>query len=276
MTRAGIQKHLDIAPLLRCPICGSDLHACTASVACAAGHDFAVSSKGFLTLMARPVALKGYDGHFFESRRRVLDAGYYDAVRDALVEETASFGPGSLVVDAGCGEGTYAKAVSRAHGCDAIGLDLARDGIRCAARGGGRERWLIADLARIPLRDHVADAVLNVFTPANYAEFKRVLKPDGVLIKVVPAERHMVELRQLAAEHLAHAPFDDHGVAEHLARHMRIASRRRITQTSPVCRQDAGDLIRMSPVAFDIAEGQLDLDALASITVDAEVIVARP
>ena len=96
------------------------------------------------------------------------------------------------------------------------------------------------------------------------------------MIKVVPAERHMVELRQLAAEHLAHAPFDDHGVAEHLARHMRIASRRHITQTSPVCRQDAGDLIRMSPVAFDIAEDELDPDALASITVDAEIIVARP
>ena len=156
-----------------------------------------------------------------------------------------------------------------------LGLDIAKDAIRVAARGGGPVRWLVADLANIPLSDSTVDAILNVFTPANYDEFKRVLKPGGMLVKVIPAPQHMHELRELAGEQLSDADFVDHGVSEHLMRHMNVVSRARVTQTSPVQAEDALDLVRMSPVAFSIEEHALDLDSLTHITVDAEIICAQ-
>lgn len=296
MARPGIQKHLDIAPLLRCPLCHAAMRATGSSVRCERGHDFAVSSKGFLNLVPNQPPLKGYDEEFFASRRRVMERGYYDCVKRALLDAVASegFTPDAsspsggkgarpVILDAGCGEGTYAKALGDALGETAdstrrgtvIGMDLARDGVRCAARGGGPERWLVADLANIPLADGSVDVIANVFTPANYAEFGRVLKPSGILIKVIPASGHMRELRRLAGDRLRHAGFSDHGVAEHLERHMRVRSRLRVTGTSDVSPKDAPDLIRMSPVAFGLGESEIDACALTRITVDAEVLVAQ-
>lgn len=276
MARPGVQKHLDIAELLRCPLCGAAMSPRMSSVACGSGHDFAISAKGFLNLIPHQKPLKGYDEAFFESRTRVMEHGYYDAVHGAIADALADLPPAATVVDAGCGEGSYAKGIARAHSdATVLGLDIAKDAIRVAARGGGPVRWLVADLANIPLQDSSADVILNVFTPANYDEFKRVLKPIGTLVKVIPAQTHMGELRELAGERLSRADFINHGVAEHLMRHMDIVRRERVTQTSAVLPEDAPDLVCMSPVAFSVRAGELDLDALTHITVDAEVICAR-
>lgn len=276
MVRPGIQKHLEIAHLLACPVCGAAMHARDASAACANGHDFAVSSKGFLNLVPHQKPLRGYDEAFFTSRQRIVALGCYDAVREGVVQTLDGLGAAPVVVDAGCGEGSYAKAVAAEHArATVIGLDIAKDAIRVAARGGGPVRWLIADLANIPLADGCADVVLNVFTPANYGQFQRVLAPKGLLVKVIPAPLHMRELRELAGGQLSEAGFVDHGVAEHLGRRMRIVSRERVTQTSDVPAEAVEDLVRMSPVAFGARTEALDLDRLTRITVDAEIVCAR-
>lgn len=280
MARPGIQKHLEIAPLLRCPLCHAPLRAAASSVRCDRGHDFAISAKGFLNLIPHQAPLKGYDEAFFASRQRIMEHGYYRDVQTAVVNAVGERADAAVIVDAGCGEGSYAKAIAQALGSapnapTVLGLDIAKDGIRVAARGGGIVRWLVADLANIPLADSSVDVVLNVFTPANYAEFLRVLKPGGMLIKVIPAPLHMHELRELAGDRLIKTGFVDHGVAEHLERHMRIVSRTRVTQTSPVAPEDTADLVRMSPVAFGINQRELGLASLTSITVDAEIICAQ-
>ena len=134
----------------------------------------------------------------------------------------------------------------------------------------------MADLANMPIRNHSVDVVLNVFTPANYTEFQRILKHDGMLVKVIPGPDHMHELRDLACDRLAHSVMQDHGVAEHLSRHMELTTRARVTQTSYVSPELARDLVRMSPVTFGMDPDELELDKLTNITVDAEVLCARP
>lgn len=279
MARPGIQKHLDIARLLRCPHCGGPMAAREADVVCPRGHTYPVAAKGYLTLQDRVPTLKGYDRGFFEARQRVFQAGHYRDLVNLVCRQVSrkleEVDGAGVVVDAGCGEGTYAKAIQSACHSLTIGLDLAKDGIQCAARGGGLERWIVADLASIPLADHVADIMVNVFTPANYAEFSRALKPGGWLIKVVPAANHMRELRELVQDRLVRKSFDDHGVAEHMERSFGVAERMRVTQTTPVAPREAADLIKMSPVAFNMDESGLDAGSLDSITVDAEILLAR-
>jgi len=39
------------------------------------------------------------------------------------------------------------------------------------------------------------DARTDVLTPANYDEFRRVLSPDGMLVKVYPGQDYLREIR---------------------------------------------------------------------------------
>ena len=65
--------------------------------------------------------------------------------------------------------------------------------------GGKRDQKLLLAVAsayRLPVGDASCDAVLNVFSPCAAEEFARVLKPDGVLIRAVPLEKHLWSLKK--------------------------------------------------------------------------------
>jgi 23S rRNA (guanine745-N1)-methyltransferase len=46
------------------------------------------------------------------------------------------------------------------------------------------------------VQDDVADLVLSIFAPKNFAEFARVLRPGGWLAVVYPGAVHLIELRR--------------------------------------------------------------------------------
>ena len=48
----------------------------------------------------------------------------------------------------------------------------------------------------MPIRDGVADVILNIFAPRNLSEFHRILAPNGTLVVVVPRAEHLQELRE--------------------------------------------------------------------------------
>jgi SAM-dependent methyltransferase len=53
----------------------------------------------------------------------------------------------------------------------------------------------VADVWRpLPIRDGVADVVIDVFAPRNGPEFRRILRPDGVVVVVTPARTHLSPL----------------------------------------------------------------------------------
>ena len=78
-----------------------------------------------------------------------------------------------------------------------VGIDLAKEGIATAAKEHPGNIWCVADLANCPFEDGAFDTILNILSPANYAEFTRLLKPDGLFIKVVPEKGYLKELRAI-------------------------------------------------------------------------------
>lgn len=255
--------------LLRCPLCRGALRRQDGSLVCARRHCFDIARQGHVNFV--PAQRESfYRKELFESRAAVFAAGVFEPVVRAIGEAVDRYAPGErpVLVDAGCGEGYYTRSVCPGRQMTRIGFDLSKEAIRLAARGRGGASFFVADLANIPLKDGCADVLLDVFTPANYAEFARVLAPGGVLIKLWPRAGYLAQLREAARGRLRHEAYDDSRVADYLCAHTAQLERRAITYTVPVDGALAEHLARMTPMLADVDMEAFDLTGVREITID--------
>lgn len=270
--------------LLQCPLCGSALRLQAYSLMCTEGHCFDLSKRGYANLAPQQSQRSGhYDAALFQNRQVVFADGFYapllSALRERVLTALASVHANApCVLDAGCGEGYYAHALQAALGTTAqvIGMDLSREAVVLACGRQGDARFVVADLSRIPLRDASAHAVLNLLSPANYAQFARVLHPCGQLIKVVPGPQYLQELRTAAVPQLRHAAQDATPVVDRLQERFSLLSDTRVTCTSSVTPAQAQRFWRMTPMTAHLDERHVDFCALRTITVDLRILCAVP
>jgi SAM-dependent methyltransferase len=139
------------------------------------------------------------DDRKFRGRQRLWQhqRPYFDIV--AWVLGLAELAPGQRVLDAGCGNGAYLRAL-RGRPVRAVGCDLSPGMLRAA----GHPELVNADIAALPLRDGACDVVLAVHMlyhvpdrPAAIGELRRVLAPGGVCIAVTNSADHLRSLHEL-------------------------------------------------------------------------------
>ncbi|WP_350349951.1 putative RNA methyltransferase [Agromyces sp. G08B096] len=190
---------------LRCPNCFQDLESVSGrTYGCVDGHRFDQARGGYLTLLPpRAPRTVGDDRAMLEARAELLDSGAYTPIAEALQRAGRDLLGGDTEVsllDLGCGTGHYAGAVADAvptrrmlladRSPDAVRMSMRALAARAAVTG------VVLDLWRpLPIRDASADVALDVFAPRNPPEYARVLRSGGLLLIVVPTERHLAELR---------------------------------------------------------------------------------
>lgn len=273
------QRLAPMIPMLRCPLCGSAFALEGASLRCQSKHCYDLSSKGYLNLApAHSQSTGQYNTALFQSRNRIFQAGFYQPVLDAIggmLERRFGDAPFSLA-DVGCGEGYYTRALSeRFTNAACFGLDLSRDGIAQAARGGSSVGWLVADLKRLPFADASLDTLLDVLTPADYAEFARVLKPNGELIKVIPGEHYLCEIRGALRQHLRSAEYDNLRVLRHLEERAEVLERVVLCESYPLTERQSRDFLQMTPMTLSVPPEALNEVRLSSVTVHMELLRCR-
>jgi 23S rRNA (guanine745-N1)-methyltransferase len=241
---------------LRCPVCAAPLGAVPLSAApralrCGRGHAFDVARQGYVNLSAGRLTHPGDTAGMVAARQRFLDRGGYGFVTAALRTEAAGTpAPAGLVLDAGAGTGHHLAAVldalPRAVG---LALDVSKPALRRAARAHPRAGAALADTWRgLPVADHCADLLLNVFAPRNGAEFRRALRGDGTLITVTPEADHLAELvGRLELLRVDAAKADR--LAGGLDPWFRPAGGARHSRTLRLSRDEVADLVAMGPSA---------------------------
>ena len=270
------QRLAPLLSVLRCPRCQTPFQLNGASLLCENRHCYDLSRRGYVNLApSHDQATEKYDAELFDSRRLVFEHGFYQPVAEAI----AGWLPNApvTVLDAGCGEGYYARLLAeRFPQAQILGLDISRDAITAAAKEAGRANWLVADLKRLPAADHSADVLLDVLTPADYAEFGRVLKPDGVLIKAVPGADYLCEVRRAVAPWLRSGEtYDNTRVIEHLKEHAQIVEETEVRVTRPLDADESRAFLRMTPMTFSVPAEALDALTLSQITIHMHVLKCR-
>ncbi len=258
-------------PLI-CPACRAPLVRMGDDLSCSGGHRLNVNRKGCLNVLSSQVD-SCYDAELFAARSRVFRAGCYDAVADAI-DELLPASTRSLL-DAGCGDGWYLNRLLQRHEsrCGA-GIDISRDAIFQATNHPCTALWCVADLKRLPFADGAFDGVLDVLTPANYEEFRRVLAPEGLLIKVYPGCGYLKELR--SARDLP--PYEEGQVDAYLREKAVILDERRVTVTHAVSPDIWADFVRMTPLMQDLSPAEKDVIAAnpgTHVTIDLHVAACR-
>lgn len=185
-----------------CPVCGAALSDQGSALRCIGGHSYDKAKKGYVNLLQSNQShakRHGDDRAMVAARTAFLDAGYYAPLRDAVAAAAAET-RADVVLDVGCGEGYYTAAVYdalRAQGSepDVRGVDISREALVAAHRRLGALSLAVASLAHLPMADESCDLLLNIFAPVDAGEFYRVLRPGGRLLRAVPLQRHLWELK---------------------------------------------------------------------------------
>lgn len=257
---------------LCCPACGEDMHRAGEDFACGRGHRVNVNRKGCLNFLSAPVD-SCYDAALFQARRRVFAAGCYQPVADALADMLPP-APHRLL-DAGCGDGWYLNALLSKHETwQGAGVDISRDAILQATDQACTALWCVGDLRRLPFRDGAFTAVLDVLTPASYEEFRRVLTPDGLLLKVYPGAGYLQELR--AARDMP--PYAEGQVEAYLREKTQVTQEKRVTVAQPVTPELWRDFVWMTPLNQDLSDREKEAIAqhpAPTVTVDLHVAAVR-
>lgn len=196
--------------LFRCPVCGAPLERGERAYTCPDRHSYDLAKEGYAYLLPpnqKHSAAPGDDRQMAQARREFLSKGYYEPLLNTLCcHIPAVSGRQPAILDAGCGEGYYTAGVFRAlrdagKAPRMAGTDISKFILRYAARREKGVEFAVASSYHLPLGDASIDVLLNCFSPLALEEFRRVLRPGGVFLYVVPAADHLWELKEVLYDH---------------------------------------------------------------------------
>ena len=266
------------ATAFACPICQENLDLVENSLKCNNRHSFDLAKFGYVNLAPQVKQSANYDKENFQNRQQILEAGFYQAILETISDLLATNLSAKTVLDIGCGEGFYSRKLQESHSDKTFyAFDISKDSVQIAAKSepNWAVNWFVGDLARLPIKDASMDILLHIFSPANYGEFRRVLSKDGILIKVIPTENHLKEIRQKVQDQLTKKDYSNQDVKEHFQENFTILSNQTASLTKPITAEQLQALLSMTPLLFHVNQSKIDWSDLTEITIEAEILVGK-
>ena len=266
------------ATAFACPICRENLTLLESSLKCNNRHSFDLAKFGYVNLAPQIKQSANYDKENFQNRQQILEAGFYQAILDAVSDLLTISKTTTTILDIGCGEGFYSRQLQESHPDKTFyAFDISKDSVQIAAKSepNWAVNWFVGDLARLPIKDASMDILLDIFSPANYGEFRRVLSKDGILIKVIPTENHLKEIRQKVQDQLTNKDYSNQEIKNHFQEHFTILSNQTVSLTKTITSDQLQALLSMTPLLFHIDHTKIDWSQLTEITIEAEILVGR-
>ena len=258
--------------IFRCPLCKAKLEKQERSLRCEHGHSFDISAEGYVHLLpANKMNSKipGDSKEMAASRSAFLDKGYYEPLLLELEKTVLELSKSEKVsvLDCGCGEGYYTSNIAkelknRIQKAKIAGFDISRPSVKRAAKRSSEVEFAVASVFEIPVFDESFDILLNVFSPLSIEEYFRVLKPGGYYIYVVPAARHLWQLKAAIYD----TPYENKEQDTPYKGFEHVETRRVRYETLIKTKEDIFSLFQMTPYYWKTsAKGAEKLQKLESL-----------
>ncbi|MFZ5595878.1 MAG: putative RNA methyltransferase [Bacillota bacterium] len=286
MSKTQIRHNIDI---FICPICRADMGIQELkSLVCENGHCFDLSKKGYVNMLSGPVASK-YNRELFDSRNIINKIGFFDPMIEGIGRLIHKFrgntGTNKVkILDMGCGEGSnlarLINMLNRDNPFDylGVGVDISKEGIKMASGNYPDIIWCVADLTKTPFADKQFNIILNIFTPSNYAEFKRIIADDGLVIKVVPGNGYLSELRRLFYDKTGKQTYSNEPVIKLFGNNFNPLETQQLQYKVKIDNENMRHLIKMTPLSWgatDIGIQKAIDRGIDSITVDVTIMLGK-
>lgn len=263
-----------VADLLRCPRCQLPVILDDRRLVCASGHSYDVARQGYVNLLGSTAPGFADTAAMVTARSTFLGAGHYDPIIDAIPIDPAT----EVIIDVGAGPGyQLSRVLDRAPSARGLAVDVSAVACRRAARSHRRAASVVADVWRsLPLGDHVADLIMVVFAPRNFAEFARVLRPGGRVVVVTPEPDHLHEL-----VHALDLMTVEQDKTERLRRGAEewfdVIDQEAVRRTVRLNRDELRAVVLMGPNAFHLGGTAVDpaLDRLANSDVSVSCLITE-
>ncbi|MEH7385089.1 methyltransferase domain-containing protein [Bacillus sp. JJ1521] len=264
--------------MFACPICHSPMKVMEyKSLICSNLHTFDFTKQGYINFTTQSVNTK-YSKELFDARRKlIIDNGFFEPLSNEISRIVSQcLGDRITILDTGCGEGSHLFKICETVNKDVIGIgiDLSKEGIRAASKDYPNKIWAVADLANTPFQTAQFDVVLNILSPSNYVEFKRLLKKDGIVIKIVPQSGYLKELRE---EIFEKRPYSNTNTVERFYENFRFVDQSRLTYTRKLNKSALEWLVQMTPMTWakkDKVTSFLNKES-SQITVDFDIMIGK-
>ena len=266
------------ATAFACPVCQENLTLLESSLKCNNRHSFDLAKFGYVNLAPQIKQSANYDKENFQNRQEILESGFYQAILEVVSDLLSNSKNAKTILDIGCGEGFYSRKLQESHLDKTFyAFDISKDSVQIAAKSEPiwAVNWFVGDLARLPIKDASMDILLDIFSPANYGEFRRVLSKDGILIKVIPTKNHLKEIRQKVQDQLTNKDYSNQDIKNHFQEHFTILSSQTASLTKTITAEQLKSLLSMTPLLFHIDQSKIDWSQLTEITIEAEILVGK-
>jgi 23S rRNA (guanine745-N1)-methyltransferase len=275
--------------IFACPICHSSMRVLESkSLICSNHHTFDFAKQGYINFTSHSVKTK-YGKELFEARRKLITEGAFynpliQKIAKIINEHVVETNETISILDTGCGEGSHLSNICGIVRSDffksvvGVGIDISKEGIMVASKNYSDKIWAVADLANTPFKNKQFDVILNILSPSNYAEFNRLLKSDGLVIKIVPQRGYLKELREYLFPKPEKQKYSNEEIVERFNESFQFVDSLRLSYMMILNKSVIEWLVLMTPLTWTATKERvksfLNKDS-TQITVDLEILIGK-
>ena len=250
-----------------CPYCHESLLLEGTNLRCTNNHNFDIGKKGELFLVKTSSYKESaiYNRELFLNRREFIKNNFYKNVYDIIAYIINKYSNKDIMIlDLGCGEGIHSKNIQDRIILNnrLVGIDISKSAINLATDYiSGNNIYLVGDINNLPIKENSIDIVIDFLSPFNTAELKRVMKENGIVIKISPGLNYLRELKNKDYE-------KELEVKSNIEKNFNIVESYKITDKFSINNKQVENLMGMTPM-----NNNLLCNNIEQITIDLNIYV---